>query len=137
MERIAQCSCGLLHATTQGEPVMVGICHCKACQRQTGALAGNVAGFARAQVEIKGDSNSFDRRGDSGRNVRFHFCPHCGSSLYWEADGRPEWVFLAVGAFADPSFPPPSVSIFEASKHDWLQLPTGIKRFQGAFTSDS
>ena len=135
MERVARCSCGSLHATTRGEPLMVGVCHCQACQRQTGALAGNVAGFAKAQVEIQGESKVFARRGDSGRNVRFHFCPHCGSSLYWEAEARPEWFFLAVGAFADPGFPPPSVSIFEASKHDWLELPVGIRHFQGAITS--
>ena len=128
---------GSLRATTQGEPLMVVICHCKACQRQTGALAASVAGFAKAQVEIRGESKVFDRHGDSGRNVRFYFCPRCGSSLYWEADGRPEWFFVAVGAFTDPSFPSPSVSIFEASKHDWLQLPNGIKRCQGAITSDS
>lgn len=137
MERVAQCSCGSLRATTKGEPLIVGICHCKACQRQTGALAASVAGFAKAQVEIEGESTAFDRHGDTGRNVRFYFCPRCGSSLFWEADGRPGWFFVAVGAFADPSFPPPSVSIFEASKHDWLQLPTGIKRFQGAITSDT
>ena len=72
-----------------------------------------------------------------GRKVRFYFCPNCGTSLYWEADARPDTYILAVGAFADPNFPPPSVSIFEESKHTWMQLPDGMKHFQGAIIAGS
>ncbi|HWX27636.1 MAG TPA: hypothetical protein VNZ53_09400, partial [Steroidobacteraceae bacterium] len=56
---------------------------------------------------------------------------------YWEADARPDFYILAVGAFADANFPPPSVSIFEESKHTWLQLPDGMKHFQGAIIAGS
>lgn len=137
MERIAQCHCGSLRATTFGEPLLVAICHCKACQQRTGALAASVAGFAKAQVTIEGQTKIFDRHGESGRKVRFYFCPNCGTSLYWEADGRPGSYILAVGAFADPNFPPPSVSIYEESRHTWMQLPTEIKHFRGAIISGS
>ncbi len=137
MERVARCHCGSLRATTLGEPFVVGICHCTACQQRTGALAASVAGFAKAQVTIEGETKRFDRHGDSGRRVRFHFCPTCGTSLYWEADGRPDAYMLAVGSFADPNFPPPSVSTFEESRHSWMQLPAGTQRFQRAVTRDS
>ena len=137
MERLAQCHCGSLRAITSGEPLLVGICHCKACQRRTGALAASVAAFAKAQVTIEGQTKVFDRYGQSGRKVRFYFCPNCGTSLYWEADARPDAYILAAGTFADPNFPPPSVSIFEESKHSWMQLPDGTKRFQGAIIAGS
>jgi hypothetical protein len=132
MERLAQCHCDSLRAITSGEPLYVGICHCKACQRRTGAPAASVAAFAKAQVAIEGQTKVFTRDGQSGRKVRFYFCPNCGTSLYWEADTRPDFYLLAVGAFADPNFPAPSVSIFEESKHAWTQLPDGIKHFRGA-----
>jgi hypothetical protein len=135
MERLAQCHCGSLRATTSGEPLAVAICHCQACQRRTGALAGSVAAFEKAQVTIEGNTKVFDRQGQSGRKVRFYFCPDCGTSLYWEADARPGLYILAVGTFADPNFPPPSVSIFEETKHAWTQLPDGMKHFQGAMTA--
>ena len=57
------------------------------------------------------------------------FGPNCGRSLYWEADARPDFYLLAVGAFADSNFPAPSVSIFEESKHTWTQLPDRMKHF--------
>jgi hypothetical protein len=134
MERLAQCHCGSLRAITSGEPLLVGICHCKACQRRTGAIASNVAGFAKTQVTIEGETKVFAREGQSGRKVRFYFCPKCGTSLYWEADARPDFHILAVGAFGDPNFPEPSVSIFEESRHAWTLLPDGMKHFQGPIT---
>ena len=137
MERLAQCHCGSLRAITSGEPLLVAICHCKACQRRTGALAASVAGFAKAQVTIEGQTKVFDRYGQSGRKVRFYFCPNCGTSLYWEADARPDTYILAVGTFADPSFPPPSVSIFEESRHTGTQLPDGTRHFQGPITASN
>ena len=135
MERVAQCHCGSLRATTSDEPLVVALCHCQACQRRTGTVASSVAAFEKAQVTIEGDTKVFDRIAQSGRKVRFYFCPDCGTSLYWEADGRPGLYILAVGAFADPNFPAPSVSIFEETKHTWLQLPDGMKHFQGAIIS--
>lgn len=69
MERLAQCHCGSLRATTSGDPLLVNMCHCKACQRRTGALAGNGAAFAKTQVRIEGFSKVFERDGQAGRRV--------------------------------------------------------------------
>jgi len=98
-------------------------------------MADSVAGFAKTQVTIEGHTKVFDRYGQSGRKVRFYFCPNCGTSLHWEAEARPDFYILAVGAFADPNFPAPSVSIFEESRHSWMRLPDGMKHFQGDYTS--
>jgi hypothetical protein len=40
----------------------------------------------------------------------------------------PELVAVPVGAFADPSFPPPTVSVFESRRHPWLPVPDTIER---------
>jgi hypothetical protein len=133
MERIAQCHCGSLRAKTSGEPVLVNICHCRACQRRTGALAGSGAIFEKTRVTIEGNSKVFERDAQEGRKIRFHFCPNCGTSLYWDGDLRPDWYVVAVGAFANPEFPPPSVSIYEETKHRWMRLPDGIKHSHRGF----
>jgi hypothetical protein len=74
----------------------------------------------------------YSRRAESGREVHFHFCPNCGTSVYWEADAAPDLMGIAVGCFADSEFPAPSFSIWEEGLHSWLGLPTGIERFQQA-----
>jgi hypothetical protein len=123
VERIAQCHCGALRAILTGEPDRVNVCHCQACQRRTGAVMHSGATCKKSQVRIEGPSHVYVREATQGRKVYFHFCPTCGSSVYWEFDLAPDHVGIAVGCFADPDFPPPNFSIFEESMAKWVALP--------------
>lgn len=127
--RRATCHCGQLAITCAGEPVRISICHCLDCQRRTGSAFGVQARFRRAEVTAEGRSSTFTRAGDSGGRATFHFCPDCGSSVYWEPHEMPELVLVAVGGFADPSFPLPSVSVYDERMHPWVGLPDGIEHF--------
>jgi hypothetical protein len=124
--RRAACCCGQLRLSCSGDPVRVSVCHCLECQRRTGSAFGVQARFRREDVSVEGRSTAFTRSGDSGGRCTFQFCPACGSTVYWEPQGMPEFVVVAVGAFADPSFTLPSVSIYEDRKHPWIALPDTI-----------
>src|ERR1700746_547043 len=78
MERVAECHCGQLRAITLGEPESVYVCHCKACQRRTGAVIHNGSRWPKSQVRIEGEHKTYGRIADSGFEIRFHFCPNCG-----------------------------------------------------------
>ena len=134
VERTAQCQCGSLRATVTGEPTVVNACHCKACQRRTGAVMHSGVYFKKSLVRTEGAEKVYTRHAQEGRKISFHFCPNCGSSVYWDADIRPDQYGIAVGAFADPDFPPPAYSVWEESKHPWVQLPGGVQRFRQART---
>jgi hypothetical protein len=121
--RLASCSCGQLAARVTGEPVRVSICHCLACQRRTGSVFGQQARFPRHDVSPSGTSSVYVRVGDEGSRVKFHFCPRCGSTVYYELEGLPEYLAIPVGAFADPGFPAPSVSVYEERMHGWVVPP--------------
>jgi hypothetical protein len=120
---VASCSCGQLKATCEGEPVRRSMCHCLACQQRTGSAFGIQARFTREKVVIEGTATKYVRTGDSGGTVTLSFCPTCGSTVYWEIDRMPEFVAVAVGAFADPTFAPPTVAIYEARRHAWCVMP--------------
>jgi len=122
-DRLASCSCGQLTARVFVEPVRISICHCLACQRRTGSVFGEQARFRREDVSLSGESSEYIRVGDEGSGAKFHFCPRCGSTVYYEPGGLEEFVTIPVGAFADPSFPPPSVSVYEARMHGWVVPP--------------
>ena len=92
MTRRASCSCGRLHLTIEGEPSRIAMCHCLECQRRTGAVIGNQARFRREQVSIAGKSTEWMRTAESGNAMTYHFCPTCGSTVYWENEGFPEAV---------------------------------------------
>jgi len=66
-----------------------------------------------------GAATEFVRTGDSGGRATFRFCRTCGSTVFWELDGLPGFVSVAVGAFADPGFMAPKVSIYEVRRHAW------------------
>jgi hypothetical protein len=106
-----------------GDPVRVSICHCLACQRRTGSVFGQQARFRRENVSISGISTEYIRVGDAGSRVKFHFCPKCGSTIYYEPEGLEGYLAIPVGAFADPGFPVPSVSVYEERMHSWIVPP--------------
>lgn len=127
-KRLASCTCGQLTAEVSGDPVRISICHCLECQRRTGSVFGVQARFPRENVAISGDSTEFVRVGDSGGKAKFHFCPVCGATVFYEIGGHEAFVGVPVGAFADPGFPTPRVSIYEERMHAWVAPPPGAER---------
>ncbi|MBP9150523.1 MAG: GFA family protein [Rhodoferax sp.] len=126
--RTASCSCGQLTITTQADPLRVSVCHCLACQRRTGSVFGAQARFNRNFVTISGESNQYIRVGDEGSKITFNFCPNCGATVHYAVEGYDEEsIAIPVGAFADPSFPVPAVSVYEDRMHSWVILPADIQ----------
>jgi hypothetical protein len=121
--RTASCSCGQLTAVATGDPIRVSVCHCLACQRRTGSAFGAQARFRRIDVEIRGQSTSYVRTGDSGKKTTFHFCEKCGAAVYYDLALQEDEVAIPLGAFADPAFPHPVISVYEDYKHLWVDLP--------------
>lgn len=121
--RRAACSCGQLTATCEGDPIRVSMCHCLACQRRTGSVVGVQARWPRERVTFEGEAATWVRVGDEGSRITFHFCPTCGATLHYRIEGREDQVAIPVGAFADPDFPAPTFSVYEARKHAWLGIP--------------
>ena len=124
--RRASCCCGQLTVDCTGEPARVSMCHCLACQQRTGSAFGIQARFRRDQVTFAGRTTIFVRTGDEGSQAHFRFCPDCGSIVWWDRPGAEEFVAIAIGAFADPTFPPPTVSVYEVRQHPWVTLPPSI-----------
>jgi hypothetical protein len=77
-------------------------------------------------VVISGRAGEYVRIGDEGGGARFRFCMDCGSTVYWDHAGGGEFVAVAVGAFADPGFPPPTFSVYGVRRHDWVGIPSSV-----------
>lgn len=120
--RTAACSCGNLQMICEGEPKLVLACHCLDCQRRTGSAFGVGAYFRQSQLTPSGNSKTFTRDGQDGRKLHARFCPECGTTVWWELDILPGYRGVAVGAFADPNFPAPTRSVWEQSRHGWLDF---------------
>ncbi len=118
--RIAACSCGGLTATCEGEPPMVSLCNCLNCQQRTGSIFGVAARYPTEAVVTNGPSSVFVRPSEDGGATTFHFCPTCGSTVFWALGRYPEILYVAVGAFADPTFPMPMRTVYDERRHPWF-----------------
>jgi hypothetical protein len=106
----------------------IWICHCLECQRRTGAVIGNLARFRREQITFNGAATAWRRTAESGHALTCYFCPTCGSTIYFENEAFPGIIAVAIGNFADPNFPAPTMSVWEETRHPWLSLPPVTKR---------
>lgn len=128
--RTASCQCGQLTATCEGDPALVSVCHCLDCQKRSGSSFAGQARWPVERVAISGASHEWSRTGGDGGTATFRFCPTCGSGVWYTADTQPDLVAVAIGAFADPSFPPPDYSVYEERKHAWLAITgEGIEHY--------
>lgn len=129
MDRRATCHCGRLNVIASGEPERVYACHCLACQRRTGTAFHLGSVWAQDQVRVEGEYKTYERDTAAGTKIRFHFCPTCGSNVFWDTDRRPGTYGIAVGNFADADFPPPTAAVWEEEKVAWVHLPTVTEHF--------
>ena len=123
-ERTASCRCGALAAVARGEPARVSVCHCSACKRRTGSAFSYNSTWIEEQVEVRGAAESFRRTGEEGHWCEYRFCPSCGSTVVYRIERRPGMVSIPVGAFADPDFPEPTVSVYGEVRHRWCRFET-------------
>src|SRR6187200_3790032 len=127
--RQAACLCGQLRLEVTGDPFAVSICNCLACQRRTGSAFGMQAGFKADQVQVRGRFNDYARVSDEADRKEhvFHFCPDCGSQVFYTEPDEPDLVVVSVGSFADPEFPAPTESGYTHRRHHWLTLPASLQ----------
>jgi hypothetical protein len=117
-----------LTATVTGDPVRVSVCHCLNCKKRSGSAFAAQARWPAAQVNIAGQSKAFVMVADSGNSATYHFCPDCGSDVYYENDGKFDGlVAIPVGAFDDPYFLKPGYSVWEDRKHDWVEISGNVE----------
>ena len=128
--RNASCNCGQLHVKCVGpDPERISLCHCNLCQKQSGAAFAIQARFPREQVTIEGKSTvwkisakeaeSLPYENCASLGATFHFCPVCGSTVYYTSDADAARIGIKIGTFTDPTFPAPKLSGFESYGHPW------------------
>ena len=118
----AQCQCGQLKVASEVDPDFVVVCNCQACQKRTGAAFGTGLYFRKDDLQIEGASNEWSHTADSGRGLGNHFCPTCGTTLYWTLDMRPDHLGVAYGCLETPA-PTPMRVVWNEEQHDWVRFP--------------
>src|SRR5258707_2188890 len=123
-----KCTCGAVRYRMTSKPLFVHCCHCRWCQRETGAsFALNARIDADRVVLLKGVPEVVDTPSNSGKGQKISRCPACRVALWSNYAGAGDAVrFVRVGTLEEPDRLPPDIHIFTASKQPWVVLPPGM-----------
>jgi hypothetical protein len=121
------CTCRLVRYEMTSAPLFVHCCHCRWCQRETGAaFALNAMIEADRVRSLASDVELVHTPSNSGKGQKIARCPSCRVAVWSHYAGGGALVrFVRVGTLDDPDRWPPNIHIFSASKQPWLTLPEG------------
>ncbi len=119
------CTCRAVRYRMESGPLVVHCCHCRWCQRETGASFALNAMIEADRVHLlQGEVEVVDTPSNSGKGQRISRCPICRIALWSNYAGAGDAVrFVRVGTLDEPDRLPPDVHIFTASKQPWVVLP--------------
>ena len=121
------CDCGLVRYRMETRPLFVHCCHCRWCQRETGASFALNALIEADRVTLLGNEPELvDTPSQSGKGQKIARCPSCRIAVWSNYAGAgPALRFVRVGTLDEPDHLPPDIHIFTASKQPWVVLPEG------------
>ena len=121
------CDCREVRYRLKSRPMWVNCCHCRWCQRETGASFALNAMIESDRVELlAGEPEVVNTPSASGKGQKISRCPKCRIAVWSNYGGGGDLVrFIRVGTLDNPDAFPPGVHIFTASKQPWVVLPEG------------
>lgn len=121
------CACRAVRYRLTARPLFTHCCHCRWCQRETGAsFALNAMIEADRVTLLAGAPETIDTPSNSGRGQKIVRCPTCRVALWSHYSGAGEAVsFVRVGTLDEPDRLPPDIHIFTLSKQPWVTLADG------------
>jgi hypothetical protein len=121
------CTCRQVRYRLTSGPLFVHCCHCRWCQRETGAAFALNAMIEADRVELlSGEPEAVMTPSASGKGQKIWRCPRCRVALWSNYSGAGDGVrFVRVGTLDNPDEMPPDIHIFTMSKQPWVVLPEG------------
>jgi hypothetical protein len=122
------CDCGHVRYRMETAPLFVHCCHCRWCQRESGASFGLNAMIEADRVTVlAAEPELVPTPSASGQGQDIARCPRCRIAVWSHYAGAgPVIRFVRVGTLDDPDALPPDIHIFTASKQPWVVLPPGV-----------
>jgi hypothetical protein len=130
-----RCTCGAIRYRMTSAPMIVHCCHCRWCQRESGASFALNAMIESDRLQLlQGEPVMVDTPSESGKGQQVARCPQCHVTLWSHYSGGGKAVaFVRVGSLEQPDRLPPDIHIFTASKQPWLVLPEGARAVEAYY----
>ena len=118
------CLCGKVRWQTIIQPLYSYHCHCRMCQRVSGAAFITGCTYPFETVEWTGVPGYYQ----SSENAKRIFCSECGSSIDWQ--WRDAKISLFAGSFDHPECIEASAYLFKEGLVSWVKLNDGLPCYE-------
>ena len=123
------CGCGLARYRISAPPLAVYACHCRDCQRASGAFELSMPVRRETFRHVAGDLAAFDRTADSGRGVRMFRCARCGGKLWNQPLAFSDLLVVKPGTLDDPGWAVPIGNIWTERRLPWVAIDPALVDF--------
>ena len=113
------CLCGAVRFQAAGAPRFGIRCYCRDCQHVSGGGHLPQVAVTRNEVTIDGPLKVHASTSDAGFAIEIAFCRDCGSPIYKSTARAEDIMFIAAGAFDDPTAVPDLRPVFEDGRLPW------------------
>lgn len=123
------CLCGAVRYASEAEPVVMAVCHCPHCQKQTSSAFSMLVAVPRETLRLEGDLAAFEDVGESGQPMTRRFCPGCGSAIVSDPAVTPDLAWIKAGTLDDPSWFEPQMHIWRDTAQPWVSIDDSVPGF--------
>lgn len=133
------CTCRQVRYRMRGAPLFVHCCHCRWCQRETGASFALNAMIETGRLDLlEGEVDLVPTPSASGKGQKIARCPRCRVAVWSHYAGAGDAVaFVRVGTLDEPDRFPPDIHIFTMSRQPWVVLPPGVPAVHEYYERDA
>jgi hypothetical protein len=127
MKYVGGCLCGALRYASQSEPIESGYCHCRTCQRSSGAPVLVWATFPIEHFQYTSGKPTIYRSSDIGSR---EFCSSCGTQIAFRELPDPKTVDVMVGSLDQPERITPTCHIWCRSRISWFETADDLIKYE-------
>ena len=123
------CTCGAIRYECASAPIATLNCHCRDCQRASGAPFASGVVVMTSDLQVSGTPKTYSVRGSSGGLTTRSFCSECGTPLCTRGEANPAFTSIRFPSLDDPSAFQPLLDIWTSSAPSWVCLDERLPHF--------
>jgi hypothetical protein len=123
------CACGSVRYACLRAPVAMLNCHCRDCQRFSGAPFASGFIIPASDVEITGTPKDYSVQAGNGTVVTRSFCPDCGTPLFTRGASAPEFLSIRFPTLDDQAEFRPMLDIWTSSAQSWVCFDENMAQY--------
>lgn len=122
------CHCGAVRYQVEGEAINHTLCHCTDCRRSSGAP---MVGWAMYPIDAVKVTKGTPKVYASSEQGRRHFCPDCGTGLFYtNVEMLPGLIDVQSATSDDPNSVPAQAHIQVADRIGWMERAHELPVFE-------